>query len=412
MLPPPAFTQADWAARDSDRAGSRLHGEPGRTAARGRRRRAHRTGLRFRWRRAARAAGQALREWLLSGAGAGGCAGRGRGEGDQAALRLERRPRFARLGRPQCAGREGRDGAGALSRQAEDLPYYSAAAVMAGEVPADKFTGAIVLVGTTSKGLQDARSTPEAPDFPGVEIHANLLTGILNGEMRSVPAGAEQVEMLLMLVAGLIVVFAVPWRRPVLSVLGIVARGAGRRRDQHGLLVSRAIGGAAGRDAADAAGAAAVEPGQRLPARIARDPQPVRDVRRVCAARTRRADARDRRALFDGRREPRADGAVLRRPRFHVGVRAPAAARAVGADERLPDADDRRHPRPPRHDRQVHRRRDHGVLGRAAAESAASARRGGGGARHAEGDARAGQGLRAARLAAAGHRHRRQYRAR
>ena len=101
--------------------------------------------------------------------------------------------------------------------------YYSAAAVMAGEVPADKFTGAIVLVGTTSKGLQDARSTPEAPDFPGVEIHANLLTGILNGDLRSVPAGTTNVEQLLMLAAGLIVVFAVPWRRPVLSVLGIIA---------------------------------------------------------------------------------------------------------------------------------------------------------------------------------------------
>jgi adenylate cyclase len=99
--------------------------------------------------------------------------------------------------------------------------YFSAAAIMAGEIPSDAFAGAIVLVGTTSKGLQDARSTPEAPDFPGVEIHANLLSGILNGEMRSVPAGAQQVEMLVMLVAGLIVVFAVPWRRPVLSVLGI-----------------------------------------------------------------------------------------------------------------------------------------------------------------------------------------------
>ena len=55
-----------------------------------------------------------------------------------------------------------------------------------------------------------------------MEIHANLLVGILNGELQSVPAGHREVEALLMLVAGLIVVFAVPWRRPVLSVLGIV----------------------------------------------------------------------------------------------------------------------------------------------------------------------------------------------
>ena len=42
------------------------------------------------------------------------------------------------------------------------------------------------------------------------------------------------------------------------------------------------------------------------------------------------------------------------------------AARARGAAERLPDDDDRGDPRAARHGRQVHRRRDHGVLGRAA----------------------------------------------
>src|SRR5678815_5526948 len=55
-------------------------------------------------------------------------------------------------------------------------------------------------VGTTAKGLQDIRSTPFAPDFPGVEIHANLLSGMLNDELKAVPAGARAVETLVMLV--------------------------------------------------------------------------------------------------------------------------------------------------------------------------------------------------------------------
>ena len=102
--------------------------------------------------------------------------------------------------------------------------------------------------------------------------------------------------------------------------------------------------------------------------------QAVRHVRRIRAARARRGNARQRRELFDGRREPRIDGAVFRRAQFHVGVRATCAARAVGDDERLPDGDDGRHPRASRHDRQVHRRRDHGVLGCAAAPTRARAR--------------------------------------
>jgi adenylate cyclase len=96
--------------------------------------------------------------------------------------------------------------------------YVPATDVLSGAAPVN-FEGAIVLVGTTAKGLQDLRATPAGPDFPGVEIHANLLAGMLNGELKSVPAGTPDVEALIMIIAGLLVVFAVPWRRPLLSVL-------------------------------------------------------------------------------------------------------------------------------------------------------------------------------------------------
>ena len=100
--------------------------------------------------------------------------------------------------------------------------YRSATDILAGTVPADDFTGSIVLVGTSAKGLQDLRSTPMAPDFSGVEIQANLVAGMLNEEMKSIPAGTPQIEALIILVAGLLVVFAVPWRRPLLGILGIL----------------------------------------------------------------------------------------------------------------------------------------------------------------------------------------------
>jgi len=102
---------------------------------------------------------------------------------------------------------------------ARTFRYQSATDILTGNAKAD-FAGAIVLVGTTAKGLQDLRPTPLAPDFPGVEIHANLIAGMLNGEFKSVPPNANAVEAIIMVVTGLILVFAIPYRRPLVNVLG------------------------------------------------------------------------------------------------------------------------------------------------------------------------------------------------
>jgi adenylate cyclase len=99
--------------------------------------------------------------------------------------------------------------------------YESAADVLAGSDKVTGLDGAIVLIGTTAKGLQDLRSTPFGPDFPGVELHANLVSGMLNGEMTSVPRGAREVEALVLVVAGLLVIFLIPWRRPFVTSLGV-----------------------------------------------------------------------------------------------------------------------------------------------------------------------------------------------
>ncbi|HEY5366397.1 MAG TPA: adenylate/guanylate cyclase domain-containing protein [Casimicrobiaceae bacterium] len=99
--------------------------------------------------------------------------------------------------------------------------YESAADILDGSSRVTGIDGAIVLVGTTAKGLQDLRSTPFSPDFPGVELHANLLSGMLNGDMISVPRGAREVETLVIVVAGLLVVFLIPWRRPWITTMGV-----------------------------------------------------------------------------------------------------------------------------------------------------------------------------------------------
>ena len=49
---------------------------------------------------------------------------------------------------------------------------------------------------------------------------------MLNGDMTSVPRGAREVETLILVVAGLLVVFVIPWRRPFITSIGISALAA------------------------------------------------------------------------------------------------------------------------------------------------------------------------------------------
>ena len=85
---------------------------------------------------------------------------------------------------------------------------------------------------------------------------------------------------------------------------------------------------------------------------------------------------------------------------------------AARVHQRVPDRDEQHHPRPsPRHARQVHRRRDHGVLGRAGGGPAARAQRACSRRSRCSAQCAAAQrALRRARLAGAQDRHRREFR--
>lgn len=62
--------------------------------------------------------------------------------------------------------------------------YVSATDVLGGVAEKAALRGAIVLLGTTAPGLKDQRVTPVERVFPGVEIHANLISGMLDGRVR------------------------------------------------------------------------------------------------------------------------------------------------------------------------------------------------------------------------------------
>ena len=68
------------------------------------------------------------------------------------------------------------------------FPYVSAVDILNRKVPKNVMEGTIVLVGTTAAGLLDLRSTPVQNLYPGVEIHANVIAGILDGTIKKNPA--------------------------------------------------------------------------------------------------------------------------------------------------------------------------------------------------------------------------------
>lgn len=88
--------------------------------------------------------------------------------------------------------------------------YVSASDVLAKRLPADSLQGKIVLVGTTAPGLLDLRVTPVGQAYAGVETHANLISGLLDQRIPVKPDYAVGYDVVILLVAGLVLAFALP----------------------------------------------------------------------------------------------------------------------------------------------------------------------------------------------------------
>jgi adenylate cyclase len=94
--------------------------------------------------------------------------------------------------------------------QGGSFQYVSAADVLAGGLPAGSLSGKIVLLGTTSPGLQDVRATPVGEAYPGVETHASLLAGLLDGHIYTRPDYAMGYELVMLVLVGLALALLLP----------------------------------------------------------------------------------------------------------------------------------------------------------------------------------------------------------
>jgi adenylate cyclase len=92
----------------------------------------------------------------------------------------------------------------------EPSRFVSAADVIAGRIDPQRFSGRLVLVGTSAAGLRDIRSTPLTGNMPGVEIHAQLLENVLAGDYLRRPSYTLGVELVIVLLGGLLLIVMVP----------------------------------------------------------------------------------------------------------------------------------------------------------------------------------------------------------
>jgi adenylate cyclase len=88
--------------------------------------------------------------------------------------------------------------------------YLSLVDVLADRVKPEQLKGKLVLIGATAPGLEDLRSTPVESVYPGVEVHANLIAGMINRVLKSKPGYVLGAEAAFLLVGGIVLSFLIP----------------------------------------------------------------------------------------------------------------------------------------------------------------------------------------------------------
>ena len=88
--------------------------------------------------------------------------------------------------------------------------YVSLADVVKDRIAPGALKGRIALVGTSAPGLLDLRATPVEGAFPGVEIHANLIAGMIDGSIRQTPQYAWGADVVLLALAGVALALVIP----------------------------------------------------------------------------------------------------------------------------------------------------------------------------------------------------------
>jgi adenylate cyclase len=100
------------------------------------------------------------------------------------------------------------------------FPYVSMHRVLSRTANPLALKDKIVLIGTSAPGLLDLRSTPVQNIYPGVEVHANIISGILDDRIKHKPAWTVGYEVVLLVIIAVGMTLLLPLVSPLLAATG------------------------------------------------------------------------------------------------------------------------------------------------------------------------------------------------
>ncbi|MFZ6657324.1 CHASE2 domain-containing protein [Undibacterium sp. TJN19] len=101
--------------------------------------------------------------------------------------------------------------------------YVSAIDVLKKQLPLKTLSDKIVLIGTTAAGIKDLRTAPVGLDYPGVEMHANVIASILSGDFKQRPDTSRAFEVIQVILLGLVLTFVLSRFKAVAAVFFTLA---------------------------------------------------------------------------------------------------------------------------------------------------------------------------------------------
>ncbi len=105
----------------------------------------------------------------------------------------------------------------------ESFRYIPAKDIINQTIAVDALEDKIVLIGASAAGLLDLRSTPVGQRYIGVEVHANLVAGLLDGSIRKQPAWSVGFELVLLILVGALIALLLPRLSPLNTLLFVSA---------------------------------------------------------------------------------------------------------------------------------------------------------------------------------------------
>ena len=101
----------------------------------------------------------------------------------------------------------------------QSYQYLSATDVLKNKVDPILLEGAIVLVGTSAIGLSDLRTTPVGTQYPGVEVHANIIHSLLAGDFPYRPEWEAGATFSILVLVGALLSLWLPKLGPVAAIV-------------------------------------------------------------------------------------------------------------------------------------------------------------------------------------------------